>query len=55
MEKNPYRGGFDPMFSELLNDYIARLGCSGRELAEASGLSAATVSRYRSGERSPPK
>lgn len=53
MEKNPYRGGFDPMFSELLNDYIARLGCSGRELAEASGLSAATVSRYRSGERSP--
>lgn len=41
------------MFSELLNDYIVRLGCSGRELAEASGLSAATVSRYRSGERRP--
>lgn len=30
-----------------------QLECSGRELAEASGLSAATVSRYHSGERKP--
>ena len=41
------------MFKDQLNEYIARLGCSGRELAQASGLSPATVSRYRSGERRP--
>ena len=41
------------MFKDQLNAYIAQLECSGRELAEASGLSAATVSRYRSGERRP--
>ena len=32
---------------------MEQLKCSGRELSEASGLSAATVSRYRSGERKP--
>lgn len=41
------------MFHDRLNEYITQLGCSGRELAEASGLSPATVSRYRSGERRP--
>ena len=41
------------MFNDQLNAYIAQLSCSGRELAEESGLSAATVSRYRSGERKP--
>lgn len=40
-------------FNDQLNAYIARLGCTARELAECSGLSAATVSRYRSGERMP--
>ena len=41
-------GGIN-IFKEQLNEYIMRLGCSGRELAEASGLSPATVSRYRIG------
>ena len=41
------------MFHDRLNEYITRLGCSGRELAEASGLSPATISRYRGGERRP--
>ena len=41
------------MFRDQLNEYISQLSCSGRELAEASGLSPATVSRYRSGEREP--
>ncbi len=40
-------------FNELLNDYIAQLGVSARELADASGLSAAVISRYRRGERTP--
>lgn len=40
-------------FSEKLNEYIAALGCTGKELAARSGLSDATISRYRSGERSP--
>lgn len=40
-------------FQELLDCYMQRLGCSGRELAEASGLSAAIISRYRSGSRLP--
>lgn len=43
------------MFGEKLNEYICLLGCSGKELAEACGLSAATVSRYRSGARVPKK
>lgn len=41
------------MFKDQLNEYMVQLGCSGRELAEVSGLSPATVSRYRSGERKP--
>lgn len=40
-------------FSDLINDYISRIGCTAKELAEASGLSAAIISRYRSGERLP--
>ena len=40
-------------FQELLDCYMQRLDCSGRELAEASGLSAAIISRYRSGSRLP--
>ena len=41
------------MFYEKLNKYIYLIGCTGKEIAEFSGLSAATVSRYRSGERTP--
>lgn len=40
-------------FKDILNGFIEELDCSGRELAQASGLSPATVSRYRSGERTP--
>ena len=41
------------MFKDQLNEYMTQLNCSGRELAETSGLSPATISRYRSGEREP--
>lgn len=41
------------MFKDQLNEYMTQLCCSGRELAETSGLSPATISRYRSGEREP--
>ena len=40
-------------FSEKLNKYIEFLDCSGKDLAENSNLSPATISRYRSGERVP--
>lgn len=40
-------------FSQLLNTYIEELACSGNELAEASGLSPAVISRYRGGAREP--
>ena len=40
-------------FCEQLNAYIEQLGCTARELSEAAGISAATLSRYRSGERVP--
>ncbi len=41
------------MFFDKLNEYIVIVGCTGRELAELSGISAPTISRYRSGERTP--
>lgn len=41
------------MFREKLNEYMELLHCSGKEFAECSGISAATVSRYRSGARTP--
>lgn len=37
------------MFNEKLNEYMALIGCSGRELAKYSGISEASVSRYKSG------
>ena len=40
-------------FKTLLNEDMDRLGCSLSELSRASGLSAAVLSRYRSGEREP--
>lgn len=40
-------------FSEQLNEYIERIECTAKELCDISGLSAASISRYRSGERVP--
>ena len=41
------------MFFERLSKYMDMLGCSGNEIAEYSGISEATVSRYKSGSRIP--
>ena len=41
------------MFSDKLNEYCEELGCTGKELSDFSGLSAAVISRYRKGERVP--
>lgn len=41
------------MFCDKLNEYIDMLGCLGKEFARYSGISEATVSRYRSGTRTP--
>lgn len=38
-------------FKKLLDDYMKQLDCTAKDLAENSGLSAATISRYRSGDR----
>ena len=40
-------------FSEKLKEYMEMLHCTAKDLSDASGLSPATVSRYRSGERVP--
>lgn len=40
-------------FYEKLNEYIELLDCMAKDVAEVSGISAATLSRYRSGERLP--
>ena len=40
-------------FSETLNGYMTRLSCTGKELCALSGISEATLSRYRSGDRLP--
>ncbi|MEI3129970.1 MAG: hypothetical protein V8S89_03730 [Oscillospiraceae bacterium] len=40
-------------FSQTLNGFIARLDCTASELCTAAGLSPATISRYRAGERVP--
>lgn len=40
-------------FSNTLNRYIDELGCSAKALADASGVSPAVISRYRSGDRIP--
>ena len=40
-------------FSERLKRYIDQVGCSAKELSGASGVSAAAISRYRTGERQP--
>ena len=40
-------------FNEKLNEYITAAGCTAKELSAVSGISPATLSRYRSGERVP--
>lgn len=40
-------------FNEKLTEYMNTLDCTAKMLSESSGLSAATLSRYRSGERIP--
>lgn len=40
-------------FHDKLNDYILQARCSSKELAQASGLSEGTISRYRKGYRVP--
>ncbi len=40
-------------FKQLLDDYMKQLDCTAKDLAEKSGLSAATISRYKSGDRVP--
>ncbi|HBZ65056.1 MAG TPA: hypothetical protein DEO89_10935, partial [Lachnospiraceae bacterium] len=40
-------------FNTKLNEYIETLNCTAKDLSKYSGLSAATISRYRSGARIP--
>lgn len=40
-------------FNEKLNDYITEIDCTAKELSAVCGLSPATISRYRCGERMP--
>lgn len=41
------------VFSDKFNEYMDLTGCSGKEFSEYSGISEATISRYRTGERAP--
>ena len=40
-------------FVSTLNEYCTLLDCSSKELAECAGISPSTLSRYRSGRRTP--
>ena len=40
-------------FDKRLNRYIEQIGCTAKQLAEASGVSSAAISRYRTGGRTP--
>ncbi len=42
-------------FHECLNEYVNKIDCTSKDLSAKSGLSGATISRYRSGEREPSK
>ena len=41
------------IFKDKLSEYIELLDCTAKDLSESSGLSVATISRYRSGKRIP--
>lgn len=45
--------GFSVSFVSTLNEYCNLLACSSKDLAERSGISPSTLSRYRSGRRTP--
>ena len=40
-------------FSEQLNEYIAQISCMAKDICNLSGISAASLSRYRNGDRVP--
>ena len=40
-------------FSDVLDSYLAALGCTALDLSRAAGIAPSTVSRYLSGERVP--
>ena len=42
-------------FNDALNTYLESLNCSSKKLSKESGLSEPTISRYRSGEKTPAK
>lgn len=42
-------------FANTLNEYMEQSNCTAKDLQKKTGLSAATISRYRSGERLPSK
>lgn len=42
-------------FSEFITEYKTRFGCSFKDISDATGLTPATISRYKSGERCPIK
>ena len=46
-EKTPMK------FSEALQMYMDQLDCTAKELCRLSGISAASFSRYKNGERAP--
>ena len=52
-QKESERSESEMKFNDLLNQYITQLGCTAKELSETTGLSPASLSRYRTGERMP--
>lgn len=53
MDKGYHKGDYYMTFQDSFNKYIDILDCSIKDLADASGLSASTISRYKTGERKP--
>ena len=49
----PWTRGPSVSFVSTLNEYCTLLDCSSKDLAERSGISPSTLSRYRSGRRTP--
>ena len=40
-------------FHEKLNQFIEEIDCTAKDISDISGISAPTLSRYRSGTRTP--